>query len=343
MTAVVIGIDPHKKTHQAVALDDREGELGRLEVQATTTQVDRLVRWAAPFEDRTWAIESAGGLGYLLAQQFVDAGEHVVDVPPTLASRVRLLGSGKSNKNDPNDARSVAIAAMRSPGLATVEPADHRVVLRILAKRNGDLGRERNRVANRLHALLCELVPAGITKEIKASAAQAVLDGVYPTSRAAAARHAMALELLDDVRRLDVQLAESKRRIADAVTASKTSLTDVFGVGPVIAAMVHRLHRRRPPLRDTGPLRRLHRHRATRGASGGHQVFRLSRRGNRRLNHAIHMAAVTQLRHAHSPGRAFYDRKVAEGKSREVALRALKRRISDVIYRQLLVDADRLG
>jgi transposase len=225
---------------------------------------------------------------------------------------------------------------MRSPGLATVEPADHRVVLRILAKRNGDLGRERNLVANRLHALLCELAPAGITKEIRASAAQAVLDGVVPTSPAASARHAMALELLDDVRRLDAQLAESKRRIADAVAASKTSLTDVFGVGPVIAAMC---------IGFTGDVRRFattDRFAAYTGtaprevSSGGHQVFRLSRRGNRRLNHAIHMAAVTQLRHAHSPGRAFYDRKLAEGKSRKMALRALKRRISDVIYRQLL-------
>lgn len=340
MTAVVIGIDPHKQTHQAVALDDHEGELARLEVRATKAQADRLVRWAAPFEDRTWAIESAGGLGYLLAQQLLDAGEHVVDVPATLASRVRLLGSGRSNKNDANDARSVAIAALRSPGLAAV---DHRVVLRILAKRNGDLGRERNRSANRLHALICELVPAGITKEINASAAQAVLDGVRPASAAAAARLAMALELLDDLRRLDGQLAESKRRIADAIVASKTSLTDVFGVGPVIAAMC---------IGFTGDVRRFansDRFAAYTGtapvevSSATHKVFRLSRRGNRRLNHAIHMAAVTQLRHGHSPGRGFYDRKVAEGKSKKMALRALKRRISDVVYRQLLVDADRLG
>ncbi len=340
---VVIGIDPHKQTHQAVAVDDREDELSRLEVRATKTQVDRLVRWAAPFEERTWAIESAGGLGYLLAQQLVAAGEHVVDVPATLASRVRLLGSGRSNKNDANDARSVAIAALRSPSLTTVARADHRVVLRILAKRNVDLGRERNRTANRLHALICELVPAGITKQIRASAAQQVLDAVRPGSPAAAARHAMALELLDDLRRVDDQLASSKRRIADAVVVSKTSLTDVFGVGPVIAAMC---------IGFTGDVRRFptaDRFAAYNGtapievSSATHKVFRLSRRGNRRLNHAIHMAAVTQLRHAHSPGRAFYDRKLVEGKSKKMALRALKRRVSDVIYRQLLVDAERLG
>jgi transposase len=343
VAAVIIGIDPHKKTHQAVAVDEREGELARLEVRATKTQVERLVRWAQPFEQRTWAIESAAGLGYLLAQQLVAAGEHVVDVPATLASRVRVLGTGRSNKNDANDARSVAIAALRSPGLATVAEADHRAVLRLLAKRNLDLGRERNRVANRLHALICELVPSGITKEIRASAAQALLDDVRPATAVDAARHAMALELLDDVRRLDGQLAESKRRIADAVAASKTTLTDVFGVGPIIAAMC---------IGFTGDITRFpspDHFAAYNGtapievSSGGRQVFRLSRRGNRRINHAIHMTAVTQLRHTHSPGRAFYDRKVAEGKTKKMALRALKRRISDVIYRQLQQDAARLG
>ena len=341
--AVVIGIDPHKKTHQAVALDAKEVELARLEVRATKTQVDRLVRWAAPFEERTWAIESAGGLGYLLAQQLVDAGEHVVDVPATLASRVRVLGTGQSNKNDPNDARSVAIAALRSPGLATVETANHREVLRLLAKRNVDLGRERNRAANRLHALLAELVPAGITREISASAAQTMLDATHPTSPVASARHALATDLLEDVRRLDAQLKDSRRRVTEAVVASKTSLIEVFGVGPVIAAMC---------IGFTGDVRRFpsaDRFAAYNGtapiemSSGGHRVFRLSRRGNRRLNHAIHMAAVTQLRHKHSPGRAYYDRKIAEGQSPRMALRSLKRRISDVIYRHLLADADRLG
>ena len=341
--AVVIGIDPHKKTHQAVALDAKEVELARLEVRATKTQVDRLVRWAAPFEERTWAIESAGGLGYLLAQQLVDAGEHVVDVPATLASRVRLLGTGQSNKNDPNDARSVAVAALRSPGLATVETANHREVLRLLAKRNVDLGRERNRAANRLHALLAELVPSGITREISASAAQVLLDATRPTSPVASARHALATDLLEDVRRLDAQLKESRRRVTEAVAASKTSLVEIFGVGPVIAAMC---------IGFTGDVRRVlsaDRFAAYNGtapiemSSGGHRVFRLSRRGNRRLNHAIHMAAVTQLRHKHSPGRAYYDRKIAEGQSPRMALRSLKRRISDVIYRHLLEDAERLG
>ena len=128
---------------------------------------------ASRFEQRTWAVESAGGLGFLLARQLVDAGEVVLDVPATLAARSRVLASGRSNKNDPNDAFAVAIAALRAPRLVVVRPNDHVVVLRLLARRNQDLGRLRNRACNRLHALLAELSPGGITKEISASSASA--------------------------------------------------------------------------------------------------------------------------------------------------------------------------
>src|SRR5258706_7540180 len=105
---VIIGVDPHKASHTAVAIGDDERELGTVKVRATRRQVAQLLSWAESFEKRTWAIESAGGLGYLLSQQLVAAGEHVIDVPATLASRVRVLGTGRSDKNDPNDARSVA-------------------------------------------------------------------------------------------------------------------------------------------------------------------------------------------------------------------------------------------
>src|SRR5271166_2527935 len=135
---VIIGVDPHKASHTAVAIGDNEGELGAVKVRATRRQVAQLLAWAEPFEKRTWAIESAGGLGYLLAQQLVARGEDVLDVPATLASRIRVLATGRSNKNDPNDALSVAVAAVRSPNLRSVEAADHCEVLRLLAKRNGD-------------------------------------------------------------------------------------------------------------------------------------------------------------------------------------------------------------
>lgn len=98
---VIIGIDPHKSTHTAVALGHDETELCSLQVRANASQTRRLLDWAASFENRTWAIEGAAGLGYLLGQQLVGAGEHVVDVPATLAARVRVLGTGKSNKPTP--------------------------------------------------------------------------------------------------------------------------------------------------------------------------------------------------------------------------------------------------
>src|ERR1700712_5334737 len=127
---VIIGIDPHKATHTAVAVGDEEGELARLKVRASRTQVDKLLTWAAPFPSRTWAIEGAEGLGFLPAQQLVTAGETVVDVPATLAARTRVLGSGRSNKNDPNDALSVAVTALRSRYLRRVASVGNSEVLR---------------------------------------------------------------------------------------------------------------------------------------------------------------------------------------------------------------------
>ena len=127
----MIGIDPHKRTHTAVAIDEREVLIAERLVQARTGQVAELVAWADALgeRERVWAIESAGGLGYLLSQQLLAAGEEVLDVPATLAARVRVLSSGRSNKNDPNDAFSVAVAARRAPRLAPVARADHVGVL----------------------------------------------------------------------------------------------------------------------------------------------------------------------------------------------------------------------
>ena len=152
---VTIGIDPHKSSHTAVAVavDANENVIDEIKIRSCSTQADRLRDWANQFEHPDWAVESARGLGYLLAQQLVAAGEHVVDVPPTMASRVRVLGTGRSQKSDPNDARSVAIAALRSDDLTAVCPDDHARVLRLLAKRHRDLGRLKNKACCALGAL----------------------------------------------------------------------------------------------------------------------------------------------------------------------------------------------
>ncbi len=340
MVAVMIGVDPHKGSHTAVVIGGAEQPLGELRVAASAGQAEELVAWAAEWPERTWAVEGAAGLGRLLAQQLVAAGERVLDVPPKLASRVRLLEAGDTNKNDPNDARSVAVAALRSKAVRQVAAEDHHgAVLKIWARRHRDLARSRNQVACRLHAVIADLVPGGVRKEITAGHATSVLDRITPAGPVETARRDLAAQFLDDLRRLDTQLAETKKQLAAAVRASGTTVTEVFGVGPVIAGTV---------IGDTGDISRF----ASRGhfaayngtapvevSSGARKIYRLSLRGNRRMNHAIHMAAITQIRHAHSDGRAYYDKKIAEGKTSKEALRCLKRRISDAIYARLRADA----
>lgn len=339
MVGVMIGIDPHKGSHTAFALDASETKLGQVRVLASVGQVQGLLEWAQHWPERSWAIEGATGLGHLLAQQLLAAGEHVLDVQPKLAARVRLLNTGQVNKNDPNDARSVAIAALRSSDVRAVTAEDHAAVMKLWARRHRDLSRARNKIACRLHAVLCELVPGGFGKEITAGKATAVLADITPLGATHTARLELAHELLDELRTVDEQRRVTKNRIARIVTASNTSVTDIYGVGPIIAATVlgyvgdiHRF-----PDRDrfaayngTAPID---------VSSGGNNVQRLSRRGNRQLNHAIHMAAVTQIRFPQTVGRSYYDRKVAGGMKHKAALRALKRRISDAIYAHLINDA----
>ena len=341
MAVVMIGVDPHKASHTAVAIDPAEVPLGQLQVRACAPQAERLLAWAQAWPQRTWAVEGAGGLGHLLAQQLVAAGERVLDVPPKLASRVRLLATGNTNKNDPNDARSVAVAALRSAGVGEVSRDDHRAVLKVWSKRYKDLGRARTQAACRLHQVLCELIPGGLSKEITAGQATRILASFTPADAVAVARCQLAAELTGDLRGIDVQLRDTRKKLAAAVAAVGTSLTGLFGIGPVSAAAIigDVRHVSRFPGRDhfasyngTAPIE---------VSSGGRKVYRLSRRGNRRLNHAIHMAAITQIRYQHSPGRAYYDKKLAEGKTGKEALRCLKRRISDAIFACLQADARR--
>ena len=309
MAAVMIGVDPHKASHTAVAISAAEVPLGELRVRACAAQAERLLAWAAAWPQRTWAIEGAGGLGHLLARQLLAVGERVLDVPPRLGARVRLLATGDVNKNDPDDARSVAVAALRSAGVREVRPDDHAAVLKIWAKRYRDLGRTRTQVVCRLHAVLCELVPGGISKAITAGQAAQVLGSITLPDAVAAARCELAAAFIEDLRGIDARIRETRTKLAVAVQAAGTSLPGLFGVGPVITAAVigDVRHASRFPSRNhfaayngTAPIE---------VSSGGRKIYRLSRRGNRRLNHAIHMAAVTQIRNPGSEGRAYFEKK----------------------------------
>jgi transposase len=335
---MIIGIDPHKSTHTAVAIDGDEQPVARLQVAADRCQTARLLAWAVPLGDeRTWAIESAGGLGKLVAQQLLAAGEHVVDVPPTLSARVRLLGSTKAGKNDGNDALATAIAGLRHCGLRAVHPEDQSAVIRIRIDRYQDLIALRTQAACRLHVCLRELVPGGAPRRLSADRAAKLLRAVRPDRAAAIERRRLAGELLADVRRLDREIATARARVTDAVTASGTTLLEVHGIGSIVAGFI--LGHVGDPTRFTTP-DRFASYNGTapiEASSGPRKRHRLNPRGNRTLNHALHLAAVTQIAHA-TPGRVYYDRKLAEGKSTKEALRALKRRISDTVWRQLQAD-----
>ena len=336
----MIGIDPHKATHTAVAIDDDENVIDEFTLEAADDQVERLTDWAAGYEKREWAVESANGLGYLVARQLVACGETVFDVPPVLASRVRLMGSGRSQKNDPNDARSIAIAALRSDRLATVQPDNHVVVLRLLVKRHRDMAKLRNKHCSRLHALLGELEAGGIGERISASNACELLDRITVTDEATRYRTLIAGEVVEDITRIDDALKASKKRIADAVAASGTSLTNIVGVGPIGAATIIGYTKDVTRFPTKGHYATYNATAPIEVSSAGNTRHRLNLRGNRILNHAIHIAAVTQLRHD-TIGRVYFDKKIAEGKTPKEAIRALKRRISDAVYRALVVDAAR--
>jgi hypothetical protein len=175
---VIIGIDPHKSSHTATAVDDALVEVGTIRVRATRTMLAQLHDWAQQWPERRWAIEGARGLGQLLAQQLVTAGETVVDVPATLTARVRLLETGHGRKTDHIDARAVAIVAARRDDLAPVAADDHIRVLRLLADRRDELTRERRRTINRLHRHLRDLIPGGAPVHLSAKTATGLLNKV---------------------------------------------------------------------------------------------------------------------------------------------------------------------
>ena len=233
---VMIGVDPHKASHTAAVLDEHGQLLEQQSVPATRDGYQRLLEWAASWPQRCWAVEGAHGVGRALAQQLVADGQQVVDVPAKLAARVRVLSVGHGRKSDPDDAVSVAVAARSVPQLRQVGVEDQATVLHLLTKRREDLVAARTQTINRLHRLLMDLVPGGARRNLTAKRAATVLDQVAPTSAPAVIRHQLATELVVDIRDLDRRIVGVEARITAAVAQSNTSLLELFGVGPVLAA-----------------------------------------------------------------------------------------------------------
>jgi transposase len=336
---VLIGVDPHKASVALAAVDEAVGELlERASFPQDRAGLNALERWAKQFPDRRWAVENARGLGRHLAGRLAGAGESVVDVPTKLSARVRVLSSGNARKNDGLDALAIALAASQNERLAAMDPEADSEVLRLLFERREDLVAERTRALNRLHGLLRDLLPGGVAGKLSTDRTARILRSIRARGGASdRLRRRLASEVLRDVRTLDRKIADLDARVEAEVEASGSTLTEIFGVGPILAATI---------LGTVGDVGRFptkahfasYSGTAPVEASSGKVVrHRLSLGGNRKLNYALHMVATSQAR-SDAPGGTYYRKKLEEGKSRKEALRCLKRRISDAVFKSLVAD-----
>jgi transposase len=340
MAAVVIGVDPAKRSNTIEVIDSAETVLLTARFENTREDYQRMLALVKRWPARKWAVEGATGVGLGLAQRLVSDGERVVDVPSKLSTRVRAIDTGHGRKNDPTDAHAVAVVGLRTAGLREVTVDDEAVVMRLLSQRRRDLVRSRTQSVNRLHQVLMQLIPAGARKKLTVDKAKTLLATVRPRDAAGKARRQLAADLIDDVAVLDRKLDAVDKRITEAVKDSATTLTDIVGVGPVTAAAIigevgdvarFTTADRFASYTGTAPLE---------VSSGDVVRHRLSRAGNRRLNNALHIVALSNKRYD-PRGKAYYERKLATGKGKKGSLRCLKRRLSDVVFHTLVQDRAR--
>lgn len=335
---ITLGIDAHKRTHTVVAVDDVGRELATKTTTATTSADHlELFRWAERFGiERTWAVEDCRHLSRRLEADLLAAGERIVRVPPKLMAHARD-GARTYGKSDPIDALAVARAALRHPDLPAAQLDGPARELRLLVDHRDDLVNERTRCINRLRWHLHELDPSwdptarslSSYKNIDAAAARlAGMDGVVAR---------IAAEVAADIRQLTVRERALEREITQKVTVLAPTLLAVVGVGALTAAKI---------VAETADVRRFKskdayaRHNGTAPLpvwSSNQPRHRLSRTGNRQINAAIHRIAITQAR-CHPDAIAYLERRLTNGDTPKEARRALKRRLSDIVYRALLAD-----
>jgi transposase len=339
VSPVVIGMDPHKRSATIEVMDAGETVLGGR--YATDVAGYRAtLTFAKRFPQRTWAIEGCAGIGKHLALRLIADGEHVVDMPPKLSARMRVFATGQGRKTDATDAHSVALVGTRMTGLRPVINDEQLAVLGLLVDRRRALGEDHTRMISQLHRLLLELIAGGAKKDLSAAQAKALLATVRPRDIAGKTRRRVAAELIADLERIHARKKAANKELNELLKATGTTLTNLHGIGPSGAArlLVEVADITRFPSKahfgswnGTAPI----------DASSGDQLrHRLSRKGNRQINRVLHIMATVQLRNP-TEGRAYFDRKKAAGKTSMEAMRCLKRRLSDVVYRQLLADAMR--
>jgi transposase len=264
-----------------------------------------------------------------------------VDVPAKLSARVRVFDTGQGRKTDPVDAHSVAVAGLGSTGLRHVQIDDTTVALRLLVDRRDELGRARTEIVNRIHQLLLELIAGGAKNFLtRGQAGYLLRTAPAPVGIAAQTRHQLAGELIDELTVIDAKTRAADKQLRQLVAAAGSSLGELNGIGPSGAARLigdiadidrFRTAAHFASWNGTAPIE---------ASSGDQQRHRLSRAGNRRINRVLHIMAIVQPRHD-TPGRAYHRRRLAEGKTTMEALRALKRHLSDVVYKRMVRDGKR--
>jgi transposase len=334
---VVIGMDPHKRsaTIEVMAVDEQV--LGGGRFGTGPAGFEAMLAYARQWRSPVWAVEGCEGIGKHLVLRLLEAGETVVDVPAKLSARMRVYATGQGRKTDDTDAHSIALVGARMRGLREVVDNQMLEVLRLLVDRRRRIGEDHTRMVCQLHVLLLELLPGGAKKDLSAAQARKLLAGVHPKDAAGKTRKRVALEMVGDLERVYARKKAANKELVELVRATGTGLLDLHGIGPSGAARL---------LVEVGDITRF----PAKGhfaswtgtapidASSGENVrHRLSRGGNRQINMALHMMAVVQLRNP-TEGRAYYDRKVAAGKTPNEAMRCLKRRLADIVYKTMLDD-----
>jgi transposase len=230
------------------------------------------------------------------------------------------------------------MVGLRTAGLHHVQVDGASVALGLLIDHRDELGRARTQTVNRLHRLLLELLPGGAKKFLSATQARALLTPVRPRDVVGKTRRRLATDLITELGLIDKRIKKADAELHELITATGSTLLQLHGIGPSSAARL---------IADVGDITRF----ADKGrfaswngtapidaSSGDHQRHRLSRAGNRRINRVLHIMAIVQLRND-TEGRAYYRRKLAAGKTPMEAMRCLKRRLSDIVYRQMITDA----
>jgi transposase len=336
---VTIGIDAHKSSLAVCLVDELGRELASRVFGNEPRAYRALYAWVlklAPNE-RRFGVESSGWIGRGVACFLLRQGEAVVDVRGSLTERQRqrLRGQGKS---DPRDALAIARVTAREQRLAPVRVDSLSRDLKLLCDYRAQLVAERVRTANRLHVDLVSLRP-GYEKQIRnldsgvrLDRAERLLDGDHGVQALLARRR------IEKLRRLDGELRQLEREIAQSVRASGSGLPHQVGLNYLSAARIMGEVGDVARIASKARFARMNGTAPIPASSGQTKRHRLNNGGNRRLNHAIHMMALTQAR-MDPRARAYIERRRSEGRTQRDAMRALKRHLSNVVYQQLRNDA----